>query len=675
MVAVVVLLGAFAPVAWASTANVAPDDEHDRSLPFTEEELVTHVFSLAQKYFADFRHPKTHVLYGARLSSKHRWTSPDDVKAEKPAPWGYGSRIADTSLHGGHMLVALLDAHEARPDPFLKENVEKTFRALKLIGSLPETHPKPDKPALVGLVPRGPHPDDMTAYYDDSSMDQHTTYIVSLARYANSSLATEEDKAWIRQSLEKVGRRLEKNGWSIMRADGQTRAHVGFSWTGYNSQHASILLPTVYALYRGTGNTHWLTTFETLIRENDGARWSMFHPGPHVKIGGHPIYANQGAFRLNSLYHLDANPERKAVVRDLLRYTTELQLARPFPGPMYQKFHSDEAWRRLRRKWNWSDDELHGSEAAWDRFQPTMLDDSLAVLAHVRFPLTGFHMVLLSEHPEMIRAHLARIWEMLNTVDLEKVTAGETNYLLTVASLHVYAFHFRSHGQLEAKTESASHANETDASETFLPIVGDVGIGPTIDVTVDGDLAFAIGRGVLRVLDISQPLKPQVLGQLSGLGNTRQLVTRQGIVYVGSREDGVFVIDATDPAQPRLLTRYDSVEFATGVGISGDVLFLACRHYGVEIVDVSTPDKPIHLSTVCTGEAQSVSIRNGFLYAGVWATSEVVVVDVRNPRRPQITARVVGSKNCDELQMAMVAGLRPTCFAWISADLSRTTPP
>ena len=80
---------------------------------------------MARDYFAEFRHPETHVLYCARLSGKSRWTSPADVKAEKPKPWGYGSRIADTSLHCGHMLVALLDAHEARPDPFLKENIGK----------------------------------------------------------------------------------------------------------------------------------------------------------------------------------------------------------------------------------------------------------------------------------------------------------------------------------------------------------------------------------------------------------------------------------------------------------------------------------------------------------------------------------------------------------------------
>lgn len=103
--------------------------------PFTESELVEHVQLLASQYFADFRHPETHVLYGARLATKRHWTSPADVKNEKPHPWGYGSRIADTSLHCGHVLVALVDAHEGRPDPLLyfeqkaaRQNDERELR-------------------------------------------------------------------------------------------------------------------------------------------------------------------------------------------------------------------------------------------------------------------------------------------------------------------------------------------------------------------------------------------------------------------------------------------------------------------------------------------------------------------------------------------------------------------
>ena len=624
IVVAVALLGVF-----STTARAA-----EEPTPLSKQAIADTVFALTKKYLAGFQHPETGVLYGSRLAGKDSWTSPEEVLQEKPKPWGYGSRIADTVLHTGHLLVALLDAYEARPDPFLAQQIRRHVDALKLIGSLPETHPKPGKPALEGLVPRGPHPDELSAYFDDSSMDQHTTYIISLAIYANSSLATEADKAWIRESLGKVGRRLEKHGWSIKRADGTTEAHVGFSWKGLNSSHASILLPAVLALYEGTGDVHWQELYERFLTEADGKRWQAVHPGPQVRINGHPIYANQNAFRVHAWYHFESSAERKAVIGGLLKQSTAMQLARDFPGEFYRKYHSDAEWDRLRESYVWGDTELRGAAAAWEKFQPEMLeqkDKGLAALAHVRFPLGGFHMVLQSEQPDLIRTHLPSIWKMLSTVDLEKIAAGETHYLFTVVGLHLYAHAFRN-------PEWLSGGNDSYGPE--LEIIHNAGTGPVMDVAIEGDHAYAIGQKKLHILDIRDPKKPVKVGTLEGLGSVRQLLVRNRIAYITSRQDGLFIVDVSAPALPRLLNHYDTVEFATGVAISGDLLFVACRHYGVELIDVSDPTNPHHLSTVRTGEAQSVVAKNGYLYVGVWASSEVVTVDYQDPWNPRVVSKV-----------------------------------
>ncbi len=591
-----------------------------------ESKFVDEIFSLAEGYLAEFQHPETGVLYGARLSGKDRWTSPAEVLAEKPHPWGYGSRIADTVLHTGHFLVALLDAYEARPDPFLREQIRKAFNALRFIGSLPETHPKPGKPALEGLVPRGPHPNDPSAYFDDSSMDQHTTYIISLAVYANSELATNEEKAWIRDSLGKVGRRLEENDWAILRADGVTQAHVGFSWKGFNSSHASILLPSVLALHAGTRDQHWLERYEFFLNEADGRRWREVHPGPQIKINSDPIYANQNAFRVHAWHRFEKDPERRKVIRGLLRQSTQMQLDRDFPGEFYRKYHSDEVWAQLRSDHNWAGEELRGAVEAWSNFQPAALESDnsgLAALAHVRFPLGGFHMALLSEDPELIRKHSKDVREMIQAVDLEKISAGETHYLFAVVGLHLYANHFRSSG-----------------FGPDLPIRFSADTGPVMDIAVEGQHAYAIGRGKLHVLDLQNPAQPKVVSSLPNLGSVRQIEVRNSVAYITSRQDGLFIVHVEDPKNPQLLNHYDTVEFATGVAISGDILFVACRNYGVELIDITDPKQPSHISLVRTGEAQSVVARNGILYAGVWASSEVAVVDVRNPWEPKIAKRV-----------------------------------
>lgn len=592
------------------------------SFPFDATTLTTTVFSLARAYLEDFQDPRTYILYGARLSTKAHWTSPQEVKSGKPKPWGYGSHLEDTALHCGHLLVALLEAYAARPDPFLKREARRLFLALKRIGSLS---------SVPGLVPRGPHPDDPRAFYDDSSMDQHTTFVISLARYAGSSLATAAEKTWIREKLQQVGDRLEKHDWSLTRADGVTQAHVGFSWTEFNSAHASILLPTVLALYRGTGNAHWRKTYDRLGAEKHGARWRALQAGPHVRINAHPLYANQTAFRLNALYHFETDPQRRRRVFDLLESVTKLQLARDFPGPFYRRFHTDQEWKETSELLGWGDVDLHGCMEAWRKFDSSFLDRGipLAQLAHVRFPLGGFHMVLLSEHRDLVARYLPDIWRMLTTVDLKRVGTGETNYLFTVVALHLYAFFF---------TQTAS-TMPADAGRE-LPILRHLNLGPSMDVCVEGGHAYIVGRGKLHVADVSQPVRPRLVGELSGLGNVRQILVRDALAYVTAREDGLFIIDVEDPAAPKLLSHYDTIEFATGVALSGNVLFVACRIYGVEIIDVTRPSHPAHLGIARTGEAQSVVARNGFLYAGVWGTSEVVAVDVHNPRHPQITARV-----------------------------------
>ena len=590
--------------------------------PFTLDELRSRTFELAEKYFEQFQDPKSHVLYGARLSTVDRWTTPEEIKARKPAPWGYGSRIEDTSLHCGHTLIALLDAYDAAPDPYLRTKAEQLYLALKFIG---EVCP------VEGLVPRGPHPNDPSAYYDDSSMDQHTTYIIALARYAESDLATAENKEWIAKKLGAIGRRLEKNGFSIKAADGETVSHVGFSWRGFRYNHVSILIPTVMALYKGTGDSHWLELHDQFLAERDGLRWQLFQRGEHVELSAHPIYANQNGFRLNAYLHFLEDAEKRSVISDLFAQIARMQLDRDFPGPFYLAYDGGERWKQLARRYEWGDSDLHGAEEAWNRFRPEMLDngDGSLALAHVRFPLGGYYLVLMSERDELIRHHLPTIWDILTTVDLEKISAAETHYLFTTVALHALAY-------------CQTHPDMFADSPRFGPPLANtfnVGIGPTMDVTIEGDHAYAIGDQMLHVLDITEPGRPHAVGRLDGLGNVRQIVVESGLAYITSREDGLFIVDVTDPTKPELVSRYDTIEFATGICKSGDVLFVACRQYGVELIDVSDPASPQHLSTTRTGEAQSVIERNGILYVGVWAASEVVAVDVRNPWKPRITSR------------------------------------
>lgn len=408
--------------------------------PLTTDSLLVKTKALISAYLADYQQADTGVLYLRPLKTKGAWTSPADVKAKKPFPWGYGSGIQDTALNSGHLLDAMLSAYQASGDEDFKSESIRLFKALRYIYSCSPVR---------GLVPRGPHPDDPKAVYDDSSMDQHTTFIIALALYARSTLATDQDRAFIAQSLQEIGERLESFNFTIRQADGMTQSHVGHSWMGMVHEQVSTLLPTLLALHSGTGNAHWNDLYERYGKEQGGERWELLKPGPHVEINAHPIYADQNAFRVRAQWLLETNADRQSILRQLLVLAARLQMGRDFPGDFFRKLVKCD-YAKLGKSCGWNGETLKGCDEAWRLFRPEwydLPDDTrpMALLAHLRFPLTCTHMVLLSEDPAFIQPKLPMVWEMMEKAlppgkEYAGESGGEVRNLLVINALHLFAF-------------------------------------------------------------------------------------------------------------------------------------------------------------------------------------------------------------------------------------------
>lgn len=167
------------------------------------------------------------------------------------------------------------------------------------------------------------------------------------------------------------------------------------------------------------------------------------------------------------------------------------------------------------------------------------------------------------------------------------------------------------------------------------------GIGPAIDVKAHDGRLYAVQkaceehRGRLCVLDPSL----KVLSCYEGVGNARQIEMVGSVAVISAREDGVFLFDVSE-VEPRLLSHYRSVEYATGVALCGNLAFISCRQYGVEIIDVSNPSEPRFVALVRVGEVQSATVKDGYLYCGVWGEMKVVVVDVRIPAKARIVSQI-----------------------------------
>lgn len=177
-----------------------------------------------------------------------------------------------------------------------------------------------------------------------------------------------------------------------------------------------------------------------------------------------------------------------------------------------------------------------------------------------------------------------------------------------------------------------------------------LGLGPSMDVTVVGDLAYAIGKGELRILEAGRPTNP-VIGRLKGLGNTRQIVISGGYAFITAREDGLFIVDVREPASPKLVHHYDTAELATAIAVSGQVAAVGNRFAGIEFLDVSDPRRPRFLSTIRVGEVQSVVFKDSWLYAGTWSEKEIVVIDASDPSKPRKAAAIPLEGNGDGLDV------------------------
>lgn len=165
--------------------------------------------------------------------------------------------------------------------------------------------------------------------------------------------------------------------------------------------------------------------------------------------------------------------------------------------------------------------------------------------------------------------------------------------------------------------------------------------GGWMDVAISGNTLFAIGGNSLYSFNLSSPNNPVLLDSIAGLGGVRQIEIESGFAYITSRTDGLYIVNVENPGQLELTSHYDAIECATGVAVSGKIAVLTNRIYGVELIDISDPYNPLFLSTELTDEAQSVFIHDNYAFVGDWASKKVIIIDIKDPEKPEIISDVM----------------------------------
>jgi len=405
------------------------------------------VKNLCRMYIEACYYPNTNMVYGRRLNGPKGigvFEAPEQIAKEqvkgKYMPYGYGSGVQDPGLLNGFFIFALCDAYEATGDPYFSDLARRIFKGLKLVGTI---SPVP------GFVPRGPHPDGKS-YYRDSSLDQHSLFVCALWRYYHSSIASDEEKAFIRDALDKFAKRMEKNKWTLMVEDDSRVAHVGWCWLAMTPLNAEIMLSMVGAVQDVTGDEHWKKEYDRFSNEAEGKRWALLDRET-TRLPRYTLYSNQNDFRLITLARLEENPERKAIVqRHVQRRARDMLTCSFFTH-----------WRRLdwigKRPDNVVNEFLKPlglsleSKATvfdvWDRFDPKWRSPKLSDGTRpwgqgmgLQIPMLAWQIALLSGDPKLAIQARARVPQVSEKIDFTRVHSGWTfNYAVVLGLLDLAA--------------------------------------------------------------------------------------------------------------------------------------------------------------------------------------------------------------------------------------------
>jgi hypothetical protein len=217
---------------------------------------------------------------------------------------------------------------------------------------------------------------------------------------------------------------------------------------------------------------------------------------------------------------------------------------------------------------------------------------------------------------------------------------------LSVAGTHVYAGSFNLSRNTLQTVDVANPDAPALSSTTVLT-------GSIHAITAANQLVYVLTSTVvscghwfctdyrrdLTILDTGDPAHPQVmsvtrLANDSGdvIGMTK-IILVSSLAYIATNRGILAIVDISNPAQPQLLTNYQTPGIANDIQVVGDLAYVADGSAGLTILDISNP-----LSPTVRGRYESedwilqVRVSDGLAY--LFLRDKFLVVDVHDPAHP-----------------------------------------
>lgn len=152
-------------------------------------------------------------------------------------------------------------------------------------------------------------------------------------------------------------------------------------------------------------------------------------------------------------------------------------------------------------------------------------------------------------------------------------------------------------------------------------------------IVQSGSMLFVAGQ-FLYIIDISNPREPKQIRRYpaSGLG----VAALGSFVYVADPVQGLLTLDVSDPLNPALRSTYKPAGQCRGVGIKGNHLFVINHEVGVDIMDLADPAEPKWISGIdLPGEAHQIDFWDNAAYVASWIAG-LQVLNIQNLANPTL---------------------------------------
>lgn len=202
----------------------------------------------------------------------------------------------------------------------------------------------------------------------------------------------------------------------------------------------------------------------------------------------------------------------------------------------------------------------------------------------------------------------------------------------------------------KARNQEVWEARQQSRDEDTLELVGRWPFGgafqvrPSWDFPNDSIVYMASGSGI-RILDASNPARPQMLGQVNCYGTLSgtAFLTRDTLLYVlYSYTRGLQIFSVADPTAPYELGRLDLDGDVAGLALKDSYAFVTGWDSLFRVVNVANPRQPRQETSVLLPfDGLSVDVKGDYAYVG-GSFAGLVAVDVSNPLSPQIRGQAGG---------------------------------